>query len=332
MQEFQVVRLSHVERIRKITSKWLVDPAAEATTSMSEIAAVLLEPEPITVSMFSPGLDEVLDRLQRTEAGERAADVEVQRLEAELECWKRGERAQVKIVQHLQSEAMQMRAEIERLLIVSQDTQATAAARDVLVERRRQMVGENWTPEHDDHHANGDLAKAAACYAMAASNGVNGFEAKRPPLNSWPWHRDVWKVCDARRNLVKAGALIIAELERIDRAEDRAEAHMDVVGQNGNDGAVYAELAALAIQQGGKPIDELPDGLTWEQSPEWADRLSVAGPMSSLVWHSDDRYRYVFNGTEHPVSKDGVCGSNGTYSLGEFTLIASRQSRDATQA
>ena len=34
----------------------------------------------------------------------------------------------------------------------------------------------------------------------------------------WPWERDWWKPVDNRRDLVRAGALISAELDRMDRA------------------------------------------------------------------------------------------------------------------
>lgn len=35
----------------------------------------------------------------------------------------------------------------------------------------------------------------------------------------WPWSREWWKPKNPRRDLVKAGALIVAEIERLDRLE-----------------------------------------------------------------------------------------------------------------
>ena len=87
------------------------------------------------------------------------------------------------------------------------------AARDVIVERQRQMSAEGWTPEHDDEHEIGELARAAACYAANAT----GFRLQSR-LNIWPWDREWWKPTTPRRDLIKAGALILAEIERIDRA------------------------------------------------------------------------------------------------------------------
>lgn len=100
--------------------------------------------------------------------------------------------------------------------------QATAAraAIDVLAERRRHTEREGWTPEHDDEHADGQLAAAAAAYARAASMQGRGFWDVEPAF--WPWDSSWWKPGPPRRMLEKAGALILAEVERIDRAEARA--------------------------------------------------------------------------------------------------------------
>lgn len=89
---------------------------------------------------------------------------------------------------------------------------ATDAARDLLAERQRQISAEGWTPEHDDEHGCGQLAAAAACYALSAS-GVP-FELWQA---FWPWDGAWLKTCESRRSLVKAGALILAEIERLDR-------------------------------------------------------------------------------------------------------------------
>ena len=88
----------------------------------------------------------------------------------------------------------------------------TAAAADVLAERQRQVTAEGWTAERDDGYQNSELADAAACYAIHAHN--QGFST---PAH-WPWSQDWWKQTSPRRDLVKAGALILAEIERIDRA------------------------------------------------------------------------------------------------------------------
>jgi len=97
----------------------------------------------------------------------------------------------------------------------------TAAARDVLAERQRQVSIEDWTPEHDDAHACGEIAAFAALYAMpsaardwpATETGYGDtFGAALCPEDWQP------KFGDRRRELVKAGALVLAEIERLDRA------------------------------------------------------------------------------------------------------------------
>jgi hypothetical protein len=77
-------------------------------------------------------------------------------------------------------------------------------------ERQRQIDAEGWTPEHDDHHRDGELVAAALVYADRAD----------PPLVEWPWGELPAGLGVARiRDLTKAGALIAAEIDRLVRAE-----------------------------------------------------------------------------------------------------------------
>ncbi|MDX3995393.1 hypothetical protein QYP02_20380 [Pseudomonas aeruginosa] len=89
---------------------------------------------------------------------------------------------------------------------------------DVQAERRRQITAEGWTPEHDDEHADGQMARAAACYALAGSSAPNDGTAALLVSLAWPWDEQWWKPSTARRDLVKACALALAEIERLDRA------------------------------------------------------------------------------------------------------------------
>ena len=86
---------------------------------------------------------------------------------------------------------------------------------EIARERERQMDAEGWSLDHDDHHRDGEMALAAACYAAPKFVGFAGAVFGALP---WPWERQWWKPRDARRNLVKAAALIVAEIERLDRA------------------------------------------------------------------------------------------------------------------
>ncbi|EPF1459994.1 hypothetical protein ACOAOH_24035 [Pseudomonas aeruginosa] len=89
---------------------------------------------------------------------------------------------------------------------------------DVQAERRRQVEAEGWTPEHDDAHSHGEMARAAACYALAGSSAPNDGTAALLVSLAWPWDEQWWKPTTTRRDLVKACALGLAEIERLDRA------------------------------------------------------------------------------------------------------------------
>lgn len=91
------------------------------------------------------------------------------------------------------------------------------AWRDVAAERQRQKDVEGWTPEHDDEHIDGSLALAAGAYAIASASATKPFY--------WPWDERWWKPTNRRRNLVKAGALILAEIERLDRTALKEDHH-----------------------------------------------------------------------------------------------------------
>lgn len=89
---------------------------------------------------------------------------------------------------------------------------------DVQAERLRQVEAEGWMPEHDDAHSYGEMARAAACYALAGSSAPNDGTAALLVSLAWPWDEQWWKPTSARRDLIKACALTLAEIERLDRA------------------------------------------------------------------------------------------------------------------
>lgn len=99
-------------------------------------------------------------------------------------------------------------------------------------ERTRQINAEGWSPEHDDEHDSGELARAASCYAEHAARSQSGdwrqrlaAESKSIPLQ-WPWSKEWWKPKDRRKDLIRAAALIVAEIERLDRKASNAEAQV----------------------------------------------------------------------------------------------------------
>jgi len=92
----------------------------------------------------------------------------------------------------------------------------------IAAERQRQVRSEGWTPEHDDQHIAGELALAAASYAQppgirAARNWQETGRMSGPPT-TWPGRHWEWNPSGNRIDeLVKAGALIAAEIDRLRR-------------------------------------------------------------------------------------------------------------------
>ncbi|MGI0568494.1 hypothetical protein [Pseudomonas aeruginosa] len=96
------------------------------------------------------------------------------------------------------------------LLAAAPGKEVPQAWLDVQAERRRQVEAEGWTPEHDDLYCAAELPRAAAAYIL------NGANDEAPAI--WPFSAKWWKPRDARSNYVRASALILAEIERLDRA------------------------------------------------------------------------------------------------------------------
>lgn len=84
----------------------------------------------------------------------------------------------------------------------------------IAAERTRQIQAEDWDTPHDDTHIHDELSLAAACYALPPRIKTR--------ILHWPWQQKWWKPTpnDRIRELVKAGALIVAEIERLQRLGD----------------------------------------------------------------------------------------------------------------
>ncbi|HGY3909242.1 TPA: hypothetical protein ACNVX4_004774 [Pseudomonas aeruginosa] len=114
----------------------------------------------------------------------------------------------------LAAQTTQAQHSVPELLVRAEDfvsgKEVPQAWLDVQAERRRQITAEGWTPEHDDLYCAAELPRAAAAYIL------NGANDEAPAI--WPFSAKWWKPRDARSNYVRAGALILAEIERLDRA------------------------------------------------------------------------------------------------------------------
>lgn len=78
---------------------------------------------------------------------------------------------------------------------------------DIVKERSRQQEVEGFEDSHDAQYTDDELVTAAVCYALDSTGELP---------QSWPWDSKWWKPTDRRRNLVKAAALIAAEIDRMD--------------------------------------------------------------------------------------------------------------------
>lgn len=87
----------------------------------------------------------------------------------------------------------------------------TEGVKEIAEERRRQIEDLGYTREHDRNHQGAELVRAALSYLAAADFGDN------PPLPfDWPFDPKSWRPEDRRNNLIRAGALIAAELDRME--------------------------------------------------------------------------------------------------------------------
>jgi hypothetical protein len=93
----------------------------------------------------------------------------------------------------------------------------------IAAERERQQAYHEWTTEHDDRHDTSELARAAACYCLPPGYDDAGMWRTR----LWPWEKGAFHSGDRVRELVKAGALIVAEIERLQRLEASMMGHAE---------------------------------------------------------------------------------------------------------
>ena len=81
-------------------------------------------------------------------------------------------------------------------------------------ERERQMIEKGYTAKHDDDETDDSLAYAAVCYAIP-----DGSKRIIYTEDCYPWDECTYKPTPDNRikELVKAGSLIAAEIDRLQR-------------------------------------------------------------------------------------------------------------------
>lgn len=83
----------------------------------------------------------------------------------------------------------------------------------IAAERKRQIEQEGFDASHDAQHTASELKRAAHCYVLA-----DGPDARMP--DPWPWSVEWWKPKSRQRNLERAGALLLAAADVVERDKD----------------------------------------------------------------------------------------------------------------
>ena len=100
------------------------------------------------------------------------------------------------------------------------DVMARNALEAIIQERIRQTLAEGYTPAHDDEHTDGQMALLAAAYALSSRPKENQYHYRHALINELAGYGWEIKRKDPISDLVRAGALILAELERRLRSKE----------------------------------------------------------------------------------------------------------------
>ena len=113
-------------------------------------------------------------------------------------------------------------------ILDGKESLGTRAIADIATERDRQR--EKWSAEHDDAHTSGELAMAARLLAHPPSASNDQVFYPEWAMDLWNRHTD-----NRRQQLVIAGALLTAEIDRLDRQPnaktDLTEALSDITAE-----------------------------------------------------------------------------------------------------
>lgn len=99
----------------------------------------------------------------------------------------------------------------------------------LVIEERLRQTAKGFHAAHDDLHRDASLISAAICYAASAYSqhhrGLDTLADLAPML--WPWNQGDWKPsADPQQNLLEAAAMLLAEIERRQRAAARKESEV----------------------------------------------------------------------------------------------------------
>lgn len=160
-------------------------------------------------------------------------------------------------------------------------------AKLIAEERQRQIGAEGWTADHDDEHDQDELALAAIHYATPDMGPLRQIAVveQSAATRKWIWTDDVWPWdCDDDkkgqstriRDLVKAGALIAAEIDRLQRLEG---------------GPVERAFTVCSWNEFSKTFKHRKDVQARSHADAillWAVRMHLLGPLAVHVFAADD--------------------------------------------
>lgn len=181
---------------------------------------------------------------------------------------------------------------------------ASEGARRIAAERQRQMADKAWTPEHDDTHGQGELAVAAAAYALhGIASNLSAMHVSAMQL--WPWEPEGWKPKDRLRNLERAGALIAAEIDRLSRSplawaaseRDRHEAEREATASRWaefkrQDGEAPDVEPATSQVSSSREVEPATDEqiAEWEQAEFYESPACVISALIDRVRQTEERF------------------------------------------
>lgn len=90
----------------------------------------------------------------------------------------------------------------------------------ISLERRRQVVEEGYDARHDKGETVNNLIQAAMAYCEVCFTGNTVLDSLK---FGWPWRTTCFKPKDYKRNLVRAGALIAAAIDKLEKDDDSSE-------------------------------------------------------------------------------------------------------------
>lgn len=165
-------------------------------------------------------------------------------------------------------------------------------------ERERQIYREGWTEEHDDKHVNNELALAAACYAVpdVFSQGY------------WPWDLSWYKSTTRIKDLVKAGALIAAEIDRLQRIEIK-KAKEEYIPK-------VKKLVDKAFEEFGEEGDNILILSACYYSDDARDTHESDGPLDRINFNKGSDYNNLY----FPIGRNWDLGNWEKYGVNEDKL------------